>query len=392
MINRIALLTVMILMGGALMSGATEIKVGAARTDIYVPMLKDKRVALLSNHTGMIGDTHTLDMMLDHGIDVTTIFSPEHGFRGTADAGEKVNNSIDQATGIPIASLYAGAGSRTPSDEVMERFDVIVCDLQDVGLRFYTYYITMLDLMDAAARAGKEFIVFDRPNPNGMTVDGPILDMSLSSGVGRLPIPVIHGLTLGEMAKMIVGENWLPSNKKLALTVVPCEGYTHSTHYKLPVAPSPNLPDMQAIYLYPSTCLFEGTVMSLGRGTDTPFCVYGHPFMSGCDYSFTPRSRSGAKNPPLKNRLCHGRTLCRIPTDTIIARGLDLTYVIDAYSNPGMKKAPKFFSSFFDKLIGNRKVRQMITDGLTARQIKESWSDDVKRFTALRNKYLLYPL
>lgn len=370
---------------------SAEVTVGAARPGEYLPLLKDKRVALLSNHTGLIDGRHTLDTLLSLGVNVTVIFSPEHGFRGTADAGEHVAGSVDKVTGIPIASLYNGSGSRMPSREVMDRFDIIVTDIQDVGLRFYTYYITMLDLMDAAAAHNKEFMVLDRPNPNGMTVDGPILDMTLKSGVGRLPIPVLHGMTLGELALMIKGEGWLTSSYPLSLTVIPCEGYTHATRYTLPVAPSPNLPDMQAIYLYPSTCLFEGTVMSLGRGTEYPFTIYGHPAMSGCSFSFTPKSRPGAKNPPLLNRRCFGHSLRTIPADSIIAHGLDLSYIIEAYRNPGMKKQPKFFTPFFDKLIGNSRIRQLIEQGYSAERIQATWANDVLRFKEQRRPYLLYP-
>ncbi|MDE6826227.1 MAG: DUF1343 domain-containing protein, partial [Paramuribaculum sp.] len=221
----------------------TTVKVGAARTDQYLDKLKGKRVALLSNHTGMVDNEHTLDLLLRNGVNVTTIFSPEHGFRGSADAGEHVTSSVDEATGIPIASLYDGK-TRMPSAATMGKFDVIVTDLQDVGLRFYTYYITMMDLMNAAAKYDKEFIVFDRPNPNGMTVDGPVLDMKYRSGVGRLPIPAVHGMTLGELALMINGEGWLNGGAKTDLTVVPVAGETHSTRYERPVAPTPNLPDM----------------------------------------------------------------------------------------------------------------------------------------------------
>ena len=262
---------------------AQDVIVGAACTDEYVPKLKGKRIALLSNHTGMVGEKHTLDIMLESGLNVTTIFSPEHGFRGKADAGEHVGSSVDPVTGIPIASLYDGK-TRMPSQKVMDGFDVIVTDIQDVGLRYYTYYCTMIDLMNAAAKYGKEFMVLDRPNPNGMYVDGPILDMKYESGVGRLPIPIVHGMTLGEIAKMANGVGWLKEGKKVALTVITCKNYTHATRYELPIAPSPNLKTMHAIYLYPSTCYFEATPVSLGRGTDYPFEIYGHPDMAGIHF------------------------------------------------------------------------------------------------------------
>ena len=364
-----------------------EIIVGAACTSEYVPLLKGKKVALLSNHTGVVGDKHVLDIMLEKGVDVTTIFSPEHGFRGNADAGEHVKSSVDEKTGIPIASLYDG-NSKKPAKKVMDGFDVLVVDIQDVGLRFYTYYVTMINLMNAAIEYDKEVVVFDRPNPNGMYVDGPILDMKYKSGVGALPIPVVHGLTMGEIANMANGEGWLENGKKVKLTVIKCKNYSHQSRYVLPVAPSPNLPNMHSIYLYPSTCYFEATPVSLGRGTDKPFQVYGHPNMKGYDFSFTPRSIPGAKNPPQLDRECYGRDLTQIPDDEIIAKGINLEYVIDAYRNLNLDD--HFFRSFFELLIGNGKVRKMIKEGKSADEIKATWSEDVARFKEQRRPYLLY--
>jgi len=365
--------------------------VGAERTSEYLKLLKGKRIALLSNQTGVVGakhDKHTLDLMLEKGLNVTTIFSPEHGFRGKADAGEHVSSSVDEKTGIPIASLYEGK-SRMPSKETMDRFDVIVTDIQDVGLRFYTYYITMVNMMDAAAAYDKEFVVFDRPNPNGMTVDGPILDMNLKSGVGWLPITTVHGMTMGEIALMTNGEGWLNGGKKVKLTVIPCKNYTHKTRYQLPVAPSPNLPNMLSIYLYPSTCYFEGTPVSLGRGTDWPFQVYGHPDMKGYDFSFTPKSRPGAKTPPQMDKLCHGVDLHNLKAEDVIAQGMNLEYVIDAYRN--LNIGDKFFTSFFDKLAGRTYIREMIQAGKSASEIRAMWQDDVTKFKKQRRPYLLYP-
>ena len=364
-----------------------EVIVGAACTDEYVSLLKGKKIALLSNHTGMVGDKHTLDIMLEEGLNVTTIFSPEHGFRGTADAGEKVGSSVDPVTGIPIASLYDGK-TRMPSQKVMDNIDIIVTDIQDVGLRFYTYYCTMTDLMNAAIVYKKDFMVLDRPNPNGMYVDGPILDMKYESGVGRLPIPVVHGLTLGEIALMANGEGWLKDGKKVNLKVIKCRNYTHATRYNLPVPPSPNLKTMHAIYLYPSTCYFEATPVSLGRGTDYPFEIYGHPDMAGYSFSFVPQSVEGAKNPPQLGNLCHGRDLRGISDEKIIEAGLNLEYVIDAYNHLGLGE--KFFTSFFEKLIGRGDIRQMIMDGKSAAEIKATWADDVERFKSQRKPYLLY--
>ncbi|MCC8071183.1 MAG: DUF1343 domain-containing protein [Bacteroidales bacterium] len=372
-------------------TSSAEVKVGAQRVELYEPLLRGKKIALLSNHTGLVDPTtqkHTLDLMLERGLNVVNIFSPEHGFRGNADAGQHVKSSVDTKTGIPIASLYTGK-TPMPSREVMDKIDVIVVDLQDVGLRYYTYYITMLHLMNAAAAYGKEVVVLDRPNPNGMTVDGPILDMKYASGVGRLPIPVVHGMTLGELAQMIVGEGWLKGGAKIKLTVVPCEGYTHQTRYQLPVAPSPNLRTMKAVYLYPSTCFFEATPVSLGRGTDMAFTVYGHPDMEGCDFSFTPRSIAGATNPPQLNKKCYGRDLRDIPDEELIAQGINLDYIIDAYYN--LELGDAFFTSFFEKLIGVDYVRQMIEWGNTADEIKARWQPDVELFKEQRSPYLLYP-
>lgn len=383
--------TAMLLYAAAMCAAADAgmaLKTGAERTDEYLPRLEGLRVALFSNHTGMVGDRHTLDVILEGGVNVTTIFSPEHGFRGTADAGEHVKSSVDPVTGIPIASLYDG-GKRGPAKAVMDNIDVIVTDIQDVGLRYYTYYITMVDLMNAAAKHGKKFMVLDRPNPNGMTVDGPILDMKYRSGVGRLPIPVVHGMTLGELAMMANGEGWLDGKAKIDLTVIPCEGYSHSTRYELPVAPSPNLRTMHAIYLYPSICYFEATPVSLGRGTDMPFEVYGHPEMDDRDFSFTPKSIDGAKNPPQLNKQCYGRDLRGLDDDSIIARGVDLSYLIDAYKDLGM--GDRFFTPFFEKLIGRGDIRGMIKAGMNAEEIKATWSSDVEKFRRQRAPYLIYP-
>ena len=360
------------------------------QTDRYLPLLRDRRIALFTNHTAMIGNRHLLDLLLAENIHVTGVFSPEHGFRGTVEAGGTVRSSVDEKTGVPIRSLYGGGKSKGPSAESMKTFDALVVDIQDVGLRFYTYYISMLHLMDACAKADKPVIVLDRPNPNGFYVDGPLLNMKrYKSGVGALPIPIVHGMTLGELAQMINGEGWLSEGRRCQLTVIPCLGYTHQSLYQLPIPPSPNLPNMQAIYLYPSICLFEGTVVSLGRGTDKPFQVYGHPQMTGCNYTFTPRSVSAAKNPPQRDKLCHGVDLSRLSQDSIHARGIDLTYVIHAYRNLNMDE--RFFTSFFELLTGTDSVRHMIMEGRTADEIRASWQPDVEQFKQQRRPYLLYP-
>ena len=365
----------------------TSIKVGAEITEAYFTLIEGKRVAVMTNQTGIVGDHHLVDILINEKFNVVGIFSPEHGFRGTADAGEHVASSVDEKTGIPIWSLY-GSGSGQPSAEKMKEFDVLLFDMQDVGLRFYTYYISMMRLMDACAEHNKKMIVLDRPNPNGMYIDGPILDMKHKSGVGALPIPVVHGMTLGELALMINGEKWLPQGRVCDLTVVPCENYTHQTLYELPIAPSPNLPNIHSIYLYPSTCLFEGTVMSLGRGTSFPFEVYGHPDYKNSNFSFTPRSVAGAKNPPLLNKKCFGVDLRETPDNVIIENGFDLSYVIDAYNN--LNIGNKFFTSFFELLVGVDYIRQDIIAGKSADEIKAKWVDDVEKFRLQRKPYLLY--
>ena len=365
----------------------SSVVVGAECTNEYFPLLAGKRVAVMSNHTGMVGDEHLVDFLKRSGINLTLVFAPEHGFRGDADAGEKVSDTTDPKTGIPIRSLYQSKTGK-PSAEDMLLFDVLLFDIQDVGLRFYTYYISMIKLMDACAEHKKPMIVLDRPNPNGHYVDGPILDMKHKSGVGYLPIPVVHGMTLGELALMINGEKWLSKLLICDLKVVKCKNYTHQTLYKLPVPPSPNLPNMKSIYLYPSICLFEGTPVSLGRGTTFPFQVYGHPQMKGCSFSFTPQSLPGAKNPPLLNKRSFGVDLRNLPDKEIFEKGLDLTYIIDAYNN--LKMGNKFFTSFFEKLIGVDYVRTMIVNGKTADEIKLMWQDDVEKFKKQRKPYLLY--
>lgn len=363
------------------------VKVGAELTDSYFPLLKGKRVAVMTNQTGIAGNEHLVDILVRHRLNIVGIFSPEHGFRGTADAGEHVASSIDEKTGIPIWSLY-GSESGKPSADKMKEFDVLLFDLQDVGLRFYTYYASMARLMDACAEHGKKMIVLDRPNPNGFYVDGPILDMKHKSGVGWLPIPVVHGMTLGELALMINGKKWLPEGRICDVTVIPCENYTHQTRYELPIPPSPNLPNIHSIYLYPSTCLFEGTVASLGRGTSFPFEVYGHPQYKGADFSFTPRSVPGAKNPPLLDKKCYGVDLRNVPDKLIREKGFDLSYVIDAYNNLNMGE--KFFSSFFEKLVGVDYIRKDIIAGKSAEEIRKKWACDVETFKQQRKPYLLY--
>ena len=379
----------------AAFAAPAQVKVGMTDTAAYYPLLRGQRVAVLANQTSVAelpgapgadaaGRVHLVDLLHGSGFDVAAIFSPEHGFRGTADAGEHVKSSVDARTGIPIRSLYDG-NTKRPSDEAMRSFDVLVVDMQDVGLRFYTYYISMLRMMDACADFRKQVVVLDRPNPNGHIVDGPVLDMNYKSGVGAIPVPVLHGLTMGEIARMAVGEGWA---RRCGLTVVKCRNYTHATEYVLPVAPSPNLPTQRSVYLYAALCPFEGTVVSLGRGTSAPFEVYGHPAMTGRTFSFTPRPTAGAKHPPLEGQLCRGVDLSGMPLDEAREVGFSLKYVIDAYAD--LRLADKFFTPMFEKLVGVGWVRGMILSGASDAEIRARWADDVARYRERRAKYLLY--
>ena len=385
----------LLFLGFSCSAPAQGILVGMTDTAAYFPLLRGRRVAVLANQTSVAempgapgadaaGRVHLVDLLHGEGFDVAAIFSPEHGFRGTADAGEHVASSVDARTGIPIRSLYDG-NTKRPSDEAMHSFDVLVVDMQDVGLRFYTYYISMLRMMDACADFGRRVVVLDRPNPNGHIVDGPVLDMKYRSGVGAIPVPVLHGLTMGEIARMAVGEGWA---KPCGLTVVRCRNYTHATEYLLPVAPSPNLPTARAVYLYAVLCPFEGTVVSLGRGTAKPFEVYGHPDMTGRTFSFTPRPTAGAKHPPLEGRLCRGVDLSGMPLAEAREMGFSLRYVIDACADLGLGAG--FFTPMFEKLVGVGWVREMILAGAPEETIRARWAPDVERYRERRVKYLLY--
>ena len=363
-----------------------RIETGAEQTGRYLPLLEGRRVGIMTNHTGTVGRTHLVDTLRSLGVDIRVVFAPEHGFRGQADAGESVASYRDRKTGINVVSVYGS--TKRPPDSIMQRLDVLLFDIQDVGRGYYTCRSSSHYLMEACAANGKQLIVLDRPNPNGFYVDGPVLEAKHRSFVGMHPIPVVHGMTLGELARMIDGEGWLRDGLRCKLTVIPCRGYTHRSRYRLPTAPSPNLPNMRAVYLYPSLCFFEGTPVSLGRGTDFPFQAYGHPELQG-DFSFTPRSNAGAKNPPLKDKLCHGVDLRTSPSDERIwEREVDLGYVIDCYRQ--LNLGEKFFTPMFDRLTGTDYVRQMILQGAGADRIKASWADDVERFKQTRKPYLLY--
>lgn len=366
---------------------SANVIVGAARTKIYLPLLKGKKVALFSNNTGRVNGKHTLDVMMENGINVVAVFSPEHGFRGIAEAGEEVSSSVDSKTGVPILSLYDGKEGK-PNEVSMKSFDVLVIDIQDVGLRYYTYYISMVKLMDACAEYQKKMIILDRPNPNGFYVDGPILDMKYKSGVGWLPIPIVHGMTLGELARMVNGKHWLPNSRVCSLTVIKCLNYTHRTKYQLPIAPSPNLPNMKSVYLYSSLCYFEGTPVSVGRGTNLPFQIYGHPDLKNYEYSFTPHSMPSAKNPTQLEIRCYGKNLSQLSNKAIWEKEIDLSYLIDAYQH--LNIGDKFFTPFFEKLIGVGYVRTMIEKGNNTFQIKAMWKKDIQNFKKERRPYLLY--
>lgn len=360
---------------------------GASQTENYFSLLKNKRVAVVANQTSVIGNVHLVDTLLASGIQVVKIFAPEHGFRGEAGNGDHVSNGFDKKTKLPIFSLY---GSHTrPTAEMLSNVDVIVFDIQDVGVRFYTFLATMQEVMEAAVISKKAVIVLDRPNPNGYYIDGPVMtDPKLYSFVGQLPIPIVHGCTLGELAKMINGEGWLTGKKSCELTVIPCSQYTHKSYFELPIKPSPNLPNMTSIYAYPSLCLFEGTCISIGRGTNFPFQQFGFPNCKVAETSFTPKEIPGvSSNPPFENQLCKGIKVSfeKRPTQ------LNLSWLMNMYSSYPNKE--KFFSSpaFFDKLAGNTLLRKQVASGVSEDDIRASWQKDLDSYKVIRKKYLLYP-
>lgn len=365
-----------------------RIQVGAERTAEYLPLLQGRRVAVVTNQTGVIGPVHLVDSLLGSGVQVVKVFAPEHGFRGEADAGEHVKDDRDKRTGLPVVSLYGS--NKKPSSAQLKDVDVLVFDIQDVGVRFYTYISTLHYVMEAAAELGKAVVVLDRPNPNGFYVDGPVLDTAFRSFVGMHPVPLVHGMTVGEYARMINGEGWLKGSLKCELTVITCSGYGHTSFYELPVRPSPNLPNMSAVYLYPALGLFEGTIVSVGRGTQKPFQCIGFPDCPLGDYMFTPRSVPGAKDPPYRDQACTGLDLGTF--GEIYSRAdprLDLQWLIGMYNAAPDKK--KFFNSFFDKLAGGTALRQAVLDGRSEEDIRESWQPGLDAFKRMRQAYLLYP-
>ena len=365
-----------------------KVEPGAYNVNAYFPEIKDKRVGLVVNHTSMINETHLVDTLLSLGADIKLIFSPEHGFKGTAYNGEKVNDS--DYDGILIKSLYGK--TKKPSKEDMDRVDVVIFDIQDVGARFYTYIYTLHYVMEAAAESDKKVIILDRPNPNAHYVDGPIMEPEHTSFVGLHPTPVVYGMTIGEYGKMINGEGWMENSVSCDLEVIPVANYTHDTEYILPHPPSPNLPNQLSIYLYPSLCFFEGTVISAGRGTDQQFQIYGHPDMTGT-YSFTPVSMTSSKYPKHENKPCAGRDLTgMLPSFIRSQKKLDLTYLKDAFDSTVLEDDSFFLKSgFFAKLAGTSKLREQIENQLSIEEIRESWKSGLDEFKVVRNKYLLYP-
>lgn len=367
-----------------------DIKVGAERLDMYLEDLKGKNIGLVANQTSMVKKDHLVDVLLNEGVNIQKVFSPEHGFRGKADAGEKVKDEFDLQTGLPIFSLY-GKSKRKPSKELLKDIDVMLFDLQDVGVRFYTYISSLHYVMEACAENNILLIVLDRPNPNGFYVDGPVLDPKFKSFVGMHPVPVVHGLTIGEYAQMINGENWLFNKLSCPLKVIPCLNYDHKSRYTLPIPPSPNLPNMRSVYLYPSLCFFEGTNVSIGRGTSFPFQVYGAPYFKGIDFSFKPKSMFGAKNPKHKEVLCYGYDLREIEMDSLkLMNALNFNWIIESYLLSGA--SVDFFkkNNFINLLAGTDKLMNLIKGGANAPQIKVLYQEELEQFKEKRKQYLIY--
>jgi uncharacterized protein YbbC (DUF1343 family) len=374
----------------------SEIITGADQISAYLPLLKGKRVGMLVNQTSIIGKKPSVDSLLSLGINIVKVFGPEHGFRGNASNGAKVNNEVDAKTGIPIISLYGKL--KRPSKEHLADVDIMIFDIQDVGARFYTYINTLAYVMESCAENGKELIILDRPNPNGFCVDGPILEENLHSGIGIFPIPITHGLTMGEFAQMINGEGWLPNKQQCKLKVIKIANYTHEKAYELPVFPSPNLNSQQSILLYPSVCLFEGTIVSQGRGTYIPFTVLGAPALKGkYNFSFKPVSIQGMSETPLhQNEECFGLDLRKYDTNIFRkTKQINLSWMMELY------KAYPYKDKFFDrtqskqmgdisKLAGTEKFKQQIIDGVSEVEIRKSWEPGLSNFKTLRKKYLIY--
>lgn len=364
---------------------AEDAIVGASRMELYLNKLKEKNIGVIGNQTSIFNNTHLIDTLLSEGVNVVKIFTPEHGFRGTADEGALINNSIDEKTQLPIISLYGN--NKKPNESQLKDIDILIFDLQDVGTRFYTYISTMTYIMEAAAENNIPLIVLDRPNPNGFYVDGPVLEPENKSFVGLHQVPIVYGLTIGEYALMVNGEYWLSDSLQCDLTVIPMGNYKRNAIYELPVKPSPNLPNWESVYLYPSLCFFEGTIVSVGRGTEFPFQVYGHPKMND-EFVFTPRQAEGRRAPMLCDEECHGEYLTdyahnyRRNTNQI-----KLDWIINAYNQ---LKGEKFFNNFFVKLSGTKELQQQIEQGMTESEIRATWQDDLDNYKKIREKYLMY--
>jgi uncharacterized protein YbbC (DUF1343 family) len=360
---------------------------GASQFEKYRHLIEGKSVAVVANQTSMVGDKHLVDYLLEKGIDIKVIFSPEHGFRNMADDGELIESTVDSTTGIQVTSLYGTHHKPTSND--LKNIDVVLFDIQDVGARFYTYISTLHYIVESCAEYGIKCIVLDRPNPNGFYFDGNVADTSFRSFVAMDPVPVVHGMTVGEYAMMINGEGWLKGSIKCDLTIIKCLNYDHATLYELPVRPSPNLPNMTSVYLYPSLCFFQGTNISLGRGTPFPHQVYGSPLLPDRGFSFTPESVPGAKNPPLLGMKCYGTDLRNAIKDKLVPfPKLNLDWVIDAYNNYPEKD--KFFIPYFDVLAGGPVLREQIQKGMSSEVIRATWKDGLEKFGRIRNKYMLY--
>jgi uncharacterized protein YbbC (DUF1343 family) len=386
-------------------SQVSKVITGAERMETYLPMLKGKSVAIFANQTSVVGNTHLVDTLVKAGIKIAKIFGPEHGFRGVADAGEHVKDGIDKKSGLPVISLYGN--HKKPTKEDLLDVDVVVFDIQDVGVRFYTFISSLEYVLEACLENHKPLLVLDRPNPNGFYVDGPVLDKKFKSFIGMQPIPIVYGMTMGEYTLMLAGEKWLSENankinsynittKPTADTpfhvqVIKCKNYDHTTKYILPINPSPNLREMQSIYLYPSTCFFEGTVLSEGRGTDKPFQIFGHPSLPKNLYSFTPRPNEGAKTGKCFNQVCYGWNLDSWPRRTFTkSNSFTLSFLIDAYKLFPQKDSFFLANNFFNKLAGNDVLMKQIKNSKTEKEIKKSWEKDLIKFKAIRKKYLLY--
>jgi uncharacterized protein YbbC (DUF1343 family) len=357
---------------------------GAQQTELYLPYLQGKRVGMVVNQTSTIGKTHLVDTLLSRGVKITMIFAPEHGFRGDADAGAHISNSTDSRTGLPILSLYGS--NKKPSQEQLKNVDVLLFDIQDVGVRFYTYSSTMHYVMEACAEQNKPILLLDRPNPIGYLIDGPVLKPAFKSFVGMNTIPIAHGLTLGEYALMINGQKWLKDGVQAEVKTIPVKNYTHKMFYSLPIKPSPNLPNDQSIKLYPFLCLFEGTTVSQGRGTHTPFQVIGAPYYPDKSFAFTPVPIPGmSMEPPYKNQVCYGKDL----TNLKLKENFTLSYLLDFYQKSGQKE--KFFNNFFKSLAGTDELQKQIMAGLSEKEIRASWQSDLQAYKKMRKQYLLYP-